>query len=221
MFHVFRRGYGAILAGLLLILAMYPIIEQLVWVARVLDVALILVIAAALARTWDRRGRFWSGLALGLGAVGLNALSTYTSLPYVFLSGHLMILAFQVWLTATITWDISTRRLVTVDSVLGAGCIYLLIALSWAHLYTIVETLDPGAFSFPYADTADPVLRHGALLYFSLITCTTVGFGDITPVAFSARYLAAVEGIVAQLFLVIVMARIVSLEISHSLRKDL
>ena len=96
---------------------------------------------------------------------------------------------------------------------------YLLLALTWTFAYTLVALGDPAAFSFPAAALNLQNL-HGRLLYFSTTTLTSVGYGDITPVNPVARALAALEGIFGQLFPVILIARLVSMQLHYRERRD-
>src|SRR6266481_4083332 len=88
---------------------------------------------------------------------------------------------------------------------------YLLIAYAWALAYQLVALSDPSSFSFPA--TAVPQTLRFRLLYFSVTTLTTAGYGDITPLAPVARCLAALEGVIGQLFPVLLLARLVSMEL--------
>jgi voltage-gated potassium channel Kch len=92
--------------------------------------------------------------------------------------------------------------------------VFLLLGLAWTFAYTLVALGDPAAFSFPAA-TLNLQNLHARLLYFSTMTLTTVGYGDITPVNPVARSLAALEAITRQLFPVILLARLVSMELHY------
>jgi Ion channel len=96
------------------------------------------------------------------------------------------------------------------DRVFGAVVLYLLLGLIWAVAYNIVETSSPG--SFAGRATENSALADWA--YFSFVTLTTVGYGDITPVAQSARSLAILEALVGQLYPAVIIARLVSLQVS-------
>jgi hypothetical protein len=95
----------------------------------------------------------------------------------------------------------------------GAVAAYLLVAYVWALAYQLLALSDPVAFAFPA--TAGPQTLRFRLVYFSLTTLTSVSYGDITPLNPLARSLAALEGMIGQLFPVILLARLVSLELYH------
>jgi hypothetical protein len=96
---------------------------------------------------------------------------------------------------------------VNVHRIQGAVAAYLLLGLAWALAYELVALMNAGAFSF-----AEPVEheRHH-FIYFSFVTLTTVGYGDLTPVHPVARSLAVGEALVGQLYPAILLARLVSL----------
>ncbi len=96
-------------------------------------------------------------------------------------------------------------------------CVYLLIGLTWATLYVIINMLYPGSF----ADTDGTIVNSGAdFLFFSYVTLTTVGYGDIHAVTDQARSLASLEALSGQLYLTIMVARLVGLHISKPKTKE-
>ena len=98
--------------------------------------------------------------------------------------------------------------LVNVHRIQGAVAAYLLFGLTWAAAYQLVDALAPG--SFAGAPTAAPDSR--LWIYFSFVTLTTVGYGDVTPVHPAARSLALLEALTGQLYPAILLARLVSLQ---------
>jgi len=92
----------------------------------------------------------------------------------------------------------------------GGICAYLLTGMAWASAYDLVEQLHPGAFHFVAAPTNIDQLTS-KLIYFSFATLTTVGFGDVLPVAPFARSLAIAEAIVGQLFPAILIGALVAM----------
>lgn len=128
-----------------------------------------------------------------------------------------MYLAAAAWLTlsASLMWIVSrsvfTTGRVTSHRVVGAVLLYLIVGMAFASVYTIIGAQDPQAFSgFVVSDTAD---NAGHLIYFSMVTLTTVGYGDIVPVSPIARSFAILEASFGALYPATLIARLVSLEI--------
>ena len=96
------------------------------------------------------------------------------------------------------------------DRVFGAVVLYLLLGLIWAVAYASLDAAVPGAFAgVAHHDNAPPDWD-----YFSFVTLTTVGYGDITPVARGARTLAILEALIGQLYPAVIIARLVSLQVT-------
>jgi len=91
----------------------------------------------------------------------------------------------------------------------GAIAVYLLFGVAWAHAYHVVGILHQNAFTAPSGELSLP----SDWIYFSFVTLTTVGYGDITPVVPIARTLAIGEALVGQLYLAIMVARLVAMEL--------
>jgi hypothetical protein len=110
---------------------------------------------------------------------------------------------------------------ITIHRISGAIAVYLLIGLIWAFVYQFIALQSPGAFKLPAspeAYTADTL--QSSLLYFSFVTLTTLGYGDILAVHPSARMLVMLEALTGQLYPAILLARLVSLEIMHKKSKQ-
>lgn len=110
-----------------------------------------------------------------------------------------------------ITTIVATRvfagGIVTADRIMGAVALYLLLGIGWAVAYELIALHVPGAFSAGDREGTGPQ----RWFYFSFVTLTTVGYGDITPVARITQSLATLEALVGQLYPAIILARLVSL----------
>ena len=100
-----------------------------------------------------------------------------------------------------------TAREVSSGDLYGAASTYLLIGVTWAVVYVILNSVEPGSFSFPDHDSG----KGDSLFYFSFVTLVTLGYGEITPVSEIARSFSVVEAIMGSLFLTILVARLVGL----------
>jgi hypothetical protein len=98
-------------------------------------------------------------------------------------------------------------RTVTTEHLYTAASIYLLIGISWFALYSAIENIYPGSFLQTAAGSTN---RPSDLLYFSLVTLTTLGYGDILPASGEVRMLAALEAITGVLYVAITVALLVS-----------
>jgi len=94
------------------------------------------------------------------------------------------------------------------DRLVGAACVYMLLGQAWSGVHALIELLAPGS----YVVVADPdaVITWDLLQYFSLVTLTTLGYGDVLPVSEAARSSATLEAVMGILFTVLVVARLVS-----------
>jgi hypothetical protein len=100
------------------------------------------------------------------------------------------------------------------DRIGGAVALYMLVGLVWADAYQLVSIVMPGSFVGIAAH--DGSVERSTWVYFSFVTLTTVGYGDILPVAPAARSLSNLEALIGQLYPAIVLARLVSLQAAGS-----
>ena len=123
-----------------------------------------------------------------------------------------------------VLWWVYREGPVTGHRVRGAIAAYLLLALCFSLAYDLIEYVHPGSFTLPPGGAQDIQTRSALFLYFSVVTLTTVGFGDIAAVHPVARSLVMVEAVVGTLYPAILLARLVTLEIetrrSQKSRKD-
>ena len=99
---------------------------------------------------------------------------------------------------------------ITFHRIQGAVAAYLLLGVAWAHAYAILALVRPGAFSGAAGAADGP----RAFLYYSFVTLTTVGYGDVLPVHPAARSLSMLEAVTGPLYLAVLLARLVSLAVA-------
>lgn len=101
---------------------------------------------------------------------------------------------------------------ITRETIFAAIVAYLLIALMWAFIYMILEMVVPGSFSFPDKSIRAETMHFE---YFSFVTITTLGYGDVTPLTNRASALALLEALVGQIYLVVLVAWLVGMYVSR------
>ncbi len=97
---------------------------------------------------------------------------------------------------------------------MGAVCVYLLMGLIWALLYLLIAQTIPGAFSG--LEQLNWYENFSAVAYYSFVTLTTLGYGDITPVAPLARFLAYMEAVAGVFYMAILVASLIGVAINRT-----
>lgn len=98
------------------------------------------------------------------------------------------------------------RRALTVDGIFATVAVYLLLAMLFAQVYLLLLEGAPGSFNLPPELVAQPHLLQSAMLYYSMITLATVGYGDILPLTDTARTVATLEATVGQFYVAVIVA---------------
>jgi hypothetical protein len=128
--------------------------------------------------------------------------------------GNCLALFFLGLLTSLILSQALREGPTTSHRIMGAVAAYLLIGMIWSLAYYVIALLIPGAFSIQGASSpGGGESLQSQLFYFSFVTLTTIGYGDIAAVHPIVRMLVILEGVVGQLFPAILIARLVSLQI--------
>jgi hypothetical protein len=123
-----------------------------------------------------------------------------------------MAVALLIAVIFHISHYIMTSHRVTVNALFAAVVIYILITLLFAQLYSIINILSPGSFSFPGSTAGmKGSLADITFNYYSFITIATLGYGDIAPRYPLAQMLASIEAVIGQFYVAIVVAWLVSL----------
>jgi hypothetical protein len=119
---------------------------------------------------------------------------------------------------AAILQDTHEATAVSADTLAGAFCGYLLTGAVFGHLFCVLELVSPGSFRAS-ADLAALLVtvqhRRYLLMYYSFMTLTTVGYGDIIPASPPARSLACLEALLGQFYIAVVMAELIGLKVSR------
>lgn len=165
----------------------------------------------AVATVAEKRSSVITAALLVIPALLLYWLFDYSvSLQLI---AEVLFICFLAYVTGGLVRHSLRAKWISGEVLFAVACVYLLLALIWAMGFGVAESLTPGALHFPEGTVAageDPSGR-GLFTYFSFVTLTTLGYGDITPASDAARIMAMLEATLGQLFLVIVVARLVGM----------
>jgi len=161
---------------------------------------------------------FRTGIGLVLATVTIVLIGLFMEeLKLYYL--HLFILfCFYLWAIWLAAKQILFTGAIDDNKIVGAICIYLLMGLIWAMMYLFLAQAIPGAFNgieqmVWYHNFAD-------VAYYSFVTLTTLGYGDISPVAPVARFLVYMEAVVGVFYMAILVASLVGVGINEAQNKN-
>lgn len=208
----------ALLVSLTALILIYPQFEG----AENARVALTLILGAVMlgsliAMRHDRKW-LWPALLLSVPSTVASLMENPAEAPLGSDWGAIVHTVFFGLVAANLVMHALRPGRVDFDKLAGAMCGYLMIGVAFQNLFMLVEIRAPGSISFP-----DTSVSRAGMLYFSYVTLTTLGYGDVLPVSSQARSLAMIEAVTGVMFLAILVARLVSLygqEIPHRRRPD-
>lgn len=223
------RQFTILLAGLFLFLLMAPLswliktylfseIGSLLMIS-VLSLDILFAAWVASERSRDRTIAFVLAaptlVAYGACLVaGSNLLwGVAHALGILFLGHAMIVVARYVFTAKRISWN----------TVSAALCIYLLFGIGYGLFYCILFVLDPASFSLSIRHEAPGVFESENLItaiYYSLVTMTTLGYGDVIPTTPVTRMAAAVQALLGQLYVVVIVARLVGIQVADSMSED-
>jgi D-alanyl-lipoteichoic acid acyltransferase DltB (MBOAT superfamily) len=200
-----------LLLSLLALLLLLPFVPQNpAGVAIFLTGVCAVLVTGVVAAGVTRRRR---ALALGFAIPTVVCLVAYslTPAPGLGLAARLTFLAFHVYITWSLLRTLLDHRTVQRNTLYGAVCTYLLVGVAFVTLYAVLEAVHPPALAVDPARQGSARLLPADIVFFSFMTLTTVGYGDITPISAEARLVAVFEAVAGVFFLAFLVARLVVL----------
>ena len=208
-----------VLAAPLILLAQRALLIQSIAFVFLAAILLAAVLATGRGPRW-RRALILMAVGVGLLNIG-GFVTNIAGLEIGFYVLSIGFLSCIAWLTIQrLIQSVRVNR----ETLAAAFCAYIVLVLVWANAYSLVETLSSGSFSYSgEVSDAAQVMHFGfgdamMSLYYSFVTMTTLGYGDVTPATGMARMLAALQAFIGQLYVAVLVARLVGLQIASSAR---
>ena len=214
-----RYKYEMLLAAQILLTAISPLFASTTVASIILDIAMSIVFATAIYVISNKRKHFIIGMALMVPSFALvwgKSFIHIEALQYMALTGSALFFCYVAWL---ILIDILHARLVTFDIIAGGISVYFFFGNICGFVFAMIARYDPGAFNIPALTASyigDNLTEVSGSMYYSFVTLTTLGYGDITPINAFARTLAYLEAATGQIYLTVLIASLVGMHISSS-----
>jgi hypothetical protein len=219
-----ERPYRNIFVALMTVIFAGAVAPDTFFSGRISDLVFAAVLLAALIETVRSRHNGLWALALGLPAIGARLLAAFRddtmaqNTTVLFFSA--VFIGFLIW---NMLHDLNRGHRSTNERIFGALCAYVFIGLLFALVFAHMQYRDPETFASSQTAIVDEATGESNLMpifvYYSFVTLTTLGYGDITPVAEHARTLAWFEALIGQLYLAVMVAGFVAVHISESMAK--
>lgn len=205
--------YGSLLVALILLMVMQPTVDSQ-FGKYLLETMFVVVLLTGLRVLEIKKSLFGFEVLLLLVSLVLNAVGGFTGNEAVFFIGIACRVIFMILVSLIILIDLFRGREVSGDTLAGSVCLYLMLAVIWGYIFLLIEFMVPGSFSFTQGQERMALWlsqEFFPFFYFSLVTITTVGYGDMSPVTTEAQTFATLEAIIGQVYLTILVARLVGM----------
>ncbi len=215
-----RGNFFYLLFSLLLLLLLAPLFEETFIGLIMVDIAYSAVLLSAVYAVCETKRLFTLAVVLVLPVIvgrWANYFLKNDSFTLVIKSFTIVVLVF---IACVVLSYVLRDEEVTADKICGALSVYLLIGLTWGLLFTVIEGIRPQSFLIADVQGASILEISTHFTYYSFVTLTTLGYGDIIPLTPTAKAFSFVEAVFGQIYIAVLIARLVGLHIAHSMKKD-
>ena len=207
----------ALLISILFLFVITPVVATETHGALLMNAIAASVLVAGSYALRERRALFLTAMILSAISVGatLFLLARPGYLSVIF--SHTCVVVLIIFFCVAILGYVLRGTRITMDKIFAAICVYMLLGYAWTFAYALVDEFRPASFlALSSARPDNYVARVLQMRYFSFVTLTTVGYGDILPRSDAARTLAELEAVTGQIYLTVLVARLVGLHIVHA-----
>ena len=202
-----------LLISILLFFVIRPFLTERVGIAYLMEIFLLLIFLSAVYAIRQKKSVFILALFLVLVMEILQLYSYLKGIPSLDMLSNILGGLLLAYTAAIILFHLFREDRITGDMIMGAICAYFLMGLVWAFAYSTLELFQPGSFQMPQG-----TVNQATFAYYSYVTLTTLGYGEITPISAPARSFAILEAMIGQLYLAVLIARLVGIHITQSSR---
>lgn len=207
------RNFYALLGSTLFFIIISPHV-RFVWGEAFVAITFMLILLSTVYALSNNRKVLCIGASLAVPAIILNWIIFFDDIVWIHFFAYLMNIAFLTYAIITFIRSVFFSGKIEVHLVWGALSIYLLIALLWALIYALFDWIQPNSFAdldvHLRGDEIEYLSRkYDILVYYSFVTLTTLGFGDIAPSTPIIKVLSVLEAVSGQFYIAILVASLV------------
>ena len=204
-----------VFVSLLSFLILSPVLKGFIGLSSLLDIFLTVVFISSIYAVSQKKHHLIIAALLVFPLLLSTWIRYFVESPALSIIGTFSGILFFGFMVITILSFVLQQTKVTLNVIYAAVVVYLSLAMMWAMIFILIEILQPG--SITAGQTGEGTFHF---FYFSFVTITTLGYGDITPTSEIARSLALLEAVIGQIYLVVLVARLMGIHIAQSMKED-
>jgi len=212
-----RYRHAQLLAALALLLLVEPFAESFIS-GLVMDGFLLITVASVVVACSTSRRHLLVGLALAASMQVARVYREVHDMQAVSALYSMLALALFGYVTALVLLDVfRSGTNVSSDTICGAVAVYMLLGVVWSFAYALLESFSPGSFSGLASETGVSIAGDYQRFFgYSFVTLTTLGYGNVVPATSRADALAITEAMAGQVYLTVLVARLVALSLKDA-----
>lgn len=201
-----------LLLSILLVFLLRPFLTGYIGLSLLMEIFITAILISAVYAAGRKRSLFITAFILAT----LTAITRWSDHLLqnrtLAVSEEFFTLFFFGFMVVVILVYLFREKEVTFDLIIGSICGYFLIGFLWASLYSLLEIFKAGSFQIPESAGTE----ISSFTYYSFVTLTTLGYGDVTPISSAAQSFSVLEAVAGQLFIAVLISRLVAIHVAQS-----
>ena len=207
--------FGFLLISILLLFVLRPFLVGYVSLKILTDIFIFAIVVSVIYAVSQQKRVLVIALAIAVPMFVLNWSYYFVHIAAIRLMADGISAVFTAYATIMILSYVFSEKKITAEVIFAAISGFFMIGLMWAFIFSALEFILPGSFQYPQVGGD----RLTSATYYSFVTLTTLGYGDITPVSAPARSFSLLEAVTGQLYIAILIAGLVGKYIAQSLEQ--
>ncbi len=210
--------YEFLLFAMLTVVIVRPVLEDGIFGLLTLNVMTSAILISSAYAVSGQRKTLRVSLFLLVPALITSWSTIFLSELWPMVISRVLVLTFVSYILGVIALDVLSEKNVTRDTIFGSACVYMLMGFAFGDIYMLFQIIEPQSFgqAIDVAPVGGEVKVASELNYFSFVTLTTLGYGDMTPKTGMVRGIATLEAMLGQFYLTVLVARLVGLHLAGS-----